>query len=182
MQLDYERLFQEMHPGFFARPYVSALPEEWVYEEMALPLSRFSPDAVSILTPPDVTFGFYQGDRKRLLQAVSEVDPAWAPLYTPDCRVYCAMEGDWIASFCILENMGTRQGLRFAGPGCVGTVPSFRRQGIGLRMVQRVTGILKDEGFDISYIHFTGVSSWYARLGYETVLRWNKRGFLPIKK
>jgi len=178
MRLDYEKLFQEMHPGFFDRPYIAGMDEKNIYEEMILLLAGLDPLAVEIPVPDGITFGFYQGDRKRLLQAVNEVDPDWVPIYKPGCRVYCAMDEDRIASFCMLENMGRHQGLLFAGPGCVGTVPAYRRQGIGLKMVQRVTGILKDEGFDISYIHYTGVARWYARLGYETVLRWNRKGFL----
>ncbi len=62
--------------------------------------------------------------------------------------------------------------IRIAGPGCVGTVLKFRNQGIGLEMVRRVTQLLKEEGYDWSYIHYTGVADWYARLGYERVLRW----------
>ena len=179
MQLDWQNLFLEMHPGFFERPYIAGLPESKIYEEMALPLARFSPDALSIPVPEGISFGFYQGDRTRLLQAVREVDGPWVALFTPETRVYCAMAGDEIASFCMMENMGVHQGVSFAGPGCVGTVPAFRRQGIGLKMIQRATSILKDEGYDISYIHYTGVAPWYARLGYETVLHWNKNGFLP---
>ena len=58
------------------------------------------------------------------------------------------------------------------------TDPAYRRRGIGLEMVRRATGILKEKGYDISYIHYTGVAHWYAKLGYQTVLRWNGNGFL----
>ena len=91
-------------------------------------------------------------------------------------RVYCAFDGDRVASFCLLEDMGTYRGLRVAGPGCVGTLPEYRRRGIGLRMVQNATALLAAEGYDIGYIHYTGVGPWYARLGYRTVLRWNRDG------
>ena len=92
---------------------------------------------------------------------------------------YCAFDGEKVVSFCILDEMGICQGLRIAGPGCVGTVPAYRKKGIGLKMVQNATAILKDRGYDISYIHYTQVGHWYARLGYRTVLRWNCRGILP---
>ena len=53
-----------------------------------------------------------------------------------------------------------------------------RAKGIGLRMVQSATAMLAAEGYDIGYIHYTGVGPWYARLGYRTVLRWNRDGFV----
>ena len=68
--------------------------------------------------------------------------------------------------------------LKVGGPGCVGTVPEFRRKGIGLTMVAKVTEIFADEGFDVSYIHYTGVADWYAKLGYRTFAKWGKSGFI----
>ena len=43
-------------------------------------------------------------------------------------------------------------------------------------MIKHVTQILKDEGYDYSYIHYTGVASWYEKLGYKTSIKWNKNG------
>ena len=40
------------------------------------------------------------------------------------------------------------------------------------------TEMLKDEGYDISYIHYTHLENWYGRLGYKTVVRWNGRGVI----
>ena len=111
-----------------------------------------------------------------LREAVKEVSSNWPEYFTEKSRVYCAMDGDEVASFCLVDDWGTHFGLRVGAPGCVGTVPRYRRRGIGLRMVQLATGILAREGFDLSWIHYTGVAPWYARLGYETVLRWNARG------
>ena len=91
---------------------------------------------------------------------------------------YCAFVDGRVAAFCLVEDMCTFQGLRVGGPGCVGTLPEFRRQGIGLKMVQNATALLRDRGFDLSYIHYTGVASWYAKLGYRTVLRWGREGFV----
>ena len=45
-------------------------------------------------------------------------------------------------------------------------------------MVKNVTRILKEDGYDYSYIHFTGVASWYEKLGYKTSIKWNKHGVL----
>ena len=173
---DYRRLFEDMHPGFFQRPYITALPENAVYEEMALELSSFPPSAL-LPAPEGVSFGFYQGDHEALLRAVNEVEPDWAHLYPAGVRAYCAMAGDAVASFCIVDQMGRWQGMKIGGPGCVGTVPAFRKRGIGLKMVENVTRILRDEGCDLSYIHFTGVAPWYAKLGYRTVLKWTRGGF-----
>jgi len=55
-------------------------------------------------------------------------------------------------------------------PGCVGTVPRFRRQGIGLKMVALACEELRKMGCDTGFIHYTGVAHWYARLGFQTFL------------
>ena len=176
--LDCRQMFEDMHPGFFQREYIASLPPESVFAEMVLDLPGFSPDQKKIPVPEGISFGFYRGSHEKLLEAVASVVASWQPYYRKDARVFCAMNQDQIASFCIVEPMGAWRGLRIGGPGCVGTVPAYRRQGIGLKMVQQVTGILKAEGYDISYIHFTGVASWYSKLGYQTILTWNSRGIL----
>ena len=38
--------------------------------------------------------------------------------------------------------------------------------------------ILKEEGYDYSYIHYTYLAPWYERLGYKTVIKWNRDGIL----
>ena len=87
-----------------------------------------------------------------------------------------------MAVFYTVNDMGTHPyfgyPLKIAGP-CRRSVPAYRKQGIGLEMVRRVTMILKDEGYDLSYIHYTGVPHWYEKLGYRTVLRWTGTGVLP---
>ncbi len=45
-------------------------------------------------------------------------------------------------------------------------------------MVKHVTQILKEEGYDYSYIHYTYLAPWYERLGYKTVIKWNRDGIL----
>ena len=34
------------------------------------------------------------------------------------------------------------------------------------------------EGFDLSYIHYTHLEHWYAKLGYRTILRWDRQGIV----
>ena len=181
-QKDYEALFMEMHPGFFERDYIRSMNEEWTYEEMILWLEEFDPDVYQKTFDSDVSFGIFRGSLKELHAAVEQVIPEWLKLYDEKSRVYCGFIGGKIASFCMIEDMGEHlldgRKVKIGGPGCVGTVPEFRNRGLGLVMVRDVTRILKEEGYDLSYIHYTGVAPWYQKLGYRTILKWNRHGFL----
>ena len=176
--MDYQAFFNQLHPGFFRKAYIRSLPEDAVYREMLLDLRTLDVPMAPVAAPPDVSFRVWDGPRALLLDAVAAVDSTWLQWFREPGRVFCAVRDGEPVSFCMLGAMGSYEGLRIGGPGCVGTVPRARRQGIGLRMVQLGTEILKQEGFDYSYIHYTGVAPWYARLGYRTVLTWNARGFL----
>ena len=178
-RLDYRALFDHLHPGFFDRPFIRNLEAGQVFREMAMLLADFSLDSVSIPVPGHITFGFCKGGGEALRRAVARVDADWPRYFKDDTPTYCAMAGDQIASFCIMTDWGVFDGLKIGGPGCVGTVPEFRRQGIGLRLVQQATALLKEQGYGLSWIHYTGVGSWYAKLGYQTVLRWDREGILP---
>ena len=176
--LDYKAIFGLMHPGFFEQENIRSMPEDLIFEEMVTEL-----DAGTHLPPIDcpreIVFGEYRGDPAQLKDAVASVSEHWLQFFGEDSRVYCALDGGRLASFCLLEDMCRYEGLRIGGPGCVGTVPEYRRRGIGLEMVRRATETLRNEGYDLSWIHYTGVGHWYAKLGYRTVLRWNRKGFLP---
>ena len=174
----YEALFMEMHPGFFEREYIRSINEEWSYEEMILPLDEFDPNAYQKTFDSDISFGIFQGSMDELHAAVNQVIPDWVKLYDGKHRTYCGFVNGKIASFCMISGMGTHSGLKIGGPGCVGPVPEYRNRGVGLVMVRDVTRILKEEGYDLSYIHYTGVAPWYAKLGYKTILKWNKHGIL----
>lgn len=178
MNFDAAELFNAVQPGFFEKEYIRSLPEDEIFEEQILDLRTFSPEAVSISCPSHIRFGLYEGDMAKLHAAVCSVDESWLPYYTEKASIYCAFDGDRVVSFCLLDDFGEYQGLRIGAPGCVGTVPEYRRQGIGLKMVQNATAILKQRGYDLGYIHYTGVGHWYARLGYETLLKWNARGII----
>ena len=176
-KIDGKDLFQALYPNFLEQESIRSLPPDWVYDEQVLDLRTWSPGP-DLPCPEQISFGIWQGDLETIHRSVSQVIPEWVPLYKPSGRVFCATDRGEIASFCLLEEMGEYRGLRVAGPGCVGTVPAYRKMGIGLRMIQLATDILRREGFDLSYIHYTGVPNWYARLGYQTSVRWNSRGII----
>ncbi|MBE5803182.1 MAG: GNAT family N-acetyltransferase [Clostridiales bacterium] len=178
MKTNYADMFHALHPGFFDEGSIRSLPPAYVFEEQILDLRGFSVDDVHIDCPAHITFGCYSGDLEALRSAVGLVDEDWPQYFNEGDRIYCAFDGDEVVSFCNLDAFGEYQRLRIGGPGCVGTIPSHRKQGIGLKMVQNATAILKDEGFDLSYIHYTHVGHWYARLGYKTILRWNSGGII----
>lgn len=174
--MDHKRMFERMHPGFFDDPGIKNMSEDRIFAELIMDLRRSAPEPVPYPCPDHITFGEYRGEREKILEAVSRIDEEWVRYFREGNRVFCAFDGDTIASFCILEDWGMQDDLRIGGPGCVGTLPEYRKKGIGLEMVRRATNMLAEEGFDISWIHYTHLRHWYERLGYETVLRWNCRG------
>ncbi|MCR4886967.1 MAG: GNAT family N-acetyltransferase [Clostridiales bacterium] len=143
-------------------------------EEMTGDLNALLP-ASRLSCPPDVAFGWYDGDTETLQKAVAAVDEDWVQYFSGPENVYCAVKDGQIASFCFAEGRRTcilSTGENNVGiPGCVGTVPAFRRQGIGLKMVAKACEELKTQGCDTAYIHYTGVARWYERLGFATFLR-----------
>lgn len=125
-------------------------------------------------TPPEnVTFGFYSGDRGSLLKAVAEVEDDWVQYFNGG-SIFCAESDGGIASFCFADEDVTcilSDGISKVGSiGCVGTVPRFRKKGIGLKMVSLAAQHLKSRGCGKIFIHYTGVYDWYAKLGFKTVL------------
>jgi len=177
-------LFHSMHPNFFEKEYIQSLSEDWTFDEMLLRLEEFDACKYEKELDASITFGFFEGDRTKLLTVVEQVDSDWIEFFVGEGRVLCAFLDGKVVSFCHVENMGTYsvngQALKIGGPGCVGTLPEYRDKGIGLMMVKKATQILKEEGYDYSYIHYTYVPQWYAKLGYETVLRWTKKGILKM--
>jgi GNAT superfamily N-acetyltransferase len=175
-------LLEGIHPNFFQGENIRNLGEECVFEEMIMPLEHFDADKYNKKLDGTVSFGYYNGEVNELLEAVKKVIPDWVEYYRQETNVYCGYINGNVASFCIVEDMGTHnisgRKIKVGGPGCVGTLPEYRDKGIGLTMVQNVTGILKDRGYDYSYIHYTGVAPWYGKLGYKTLFRWNKYGIL----
>ncbi len=173
-------LFNSIYPDFFSGEDIRSLPEDCVFEEMVLPLKEFDPSIYDKQLGDDVSFGLFHGDFQKLLLAIKKVVPEWVDFFSKEDRVYCGYINGEIASFCMVEDMGTHtitgRTLKVGGPGCVGTIPEYRNRGLGLIMVRNATQLLKDEGFDYSYIHYTGVGPWYGKLGYKTSVIWDKHG------
>ena len=91
--------------------------------------------------------------------------------YFDGVEVFCGYSGGKIASFCILDDDVDclfSDGTRVGSIGCVGTVPPFRRRGIGLKMVELAARELYRRGCDKIFIHYTGVYDWYAKIGFKT--------------
>ena len=174
--IDWEKLANTVMPHFFGGEHVRSLPPEKSYAELAMFLTDYDADRYVLDYPKHITFGEYRGSIDALRACVAKVDEGWLDCYTGKGRYYCAFDGDRVVSFCILDTFGVYDGLTVAGPGCVGTIPEERGHRTGLEMIRRATAILRDEGCDISYIHYTGIDHWYERLGYTTVLRWNSAG------
>ncbi len=176
MTLDYRDLFTVMHPGFFEKPWIRSIDPGEVFSEMILELKETRP-LPPVQTAEGIRYGLLEGDRTGFYEAVERVVPSWVPIYRDSSDpVLCGFENGRVVSFCLLEEMTSYRGLRIGGPGCVGTVPEARGRAVGLRMVQLATEHFRREGYDLSYIHYTGVDHWYARLGYRTVLRWTRDG------
>lgn len=179
--MDYAALFEHLHPDFFDQDYLKSLPEDLIYRECILNLKDWKEKNEENL-PKGTTFGYFKGSLEEIRKAAGRVVADWPEFFNEGDRFYCGFLDGRMASFCMIEDMGTFQTekgiVKIGGPGCVGTLPEYRRRGIGLQMVANVTQILKEEGYDLSYIHYTGVADWYGKLGYHTVLSWNGKGIL----
>ena len=179
---DYENLFDKIKPDFFNRDYIRNRSDDSVFEEMILSLKDFDITKYSKSFGPEISFGYFDGDLADLKNQVKKVDESWTEFFDGSQKIFCGYIDGKVASFCLIEDFGTFEFdgkmAKFGGPGCVGTVPEFRSNGIGLTMVNRATQILKELGYDYSYIHYTGVVGWYAKLGYQTILKWNRNGFV----
>ena len=177
MKYDFPKLFNQMHPDFFSDPDILGLPKDYIFIEMVMDLKNETPAVLPITCPKNISFGIYNGELEKLKNAVALVDNDWVQFFSDKTRVFCAFEENEIAAFCILSDWGNFEGLKIGGPGCVGTIPKYRKQGIGLEMVRQATSILRNENFDLSWIHYTYLEKWYSKVGYHTVLKWNCKGF-----
>lgn len=179
---EYILLLDSIYPNFFEREIVRGLPDELFFNEMILPLNEFDINKYNKKLDDGISFGFYDGDLDELKKNVENVVKYWSQSFNGKHRIYCGYVNGKVASFCLVENKGkyniNGHELKIGGPGCVGTLPEYRNKGIGLTMVKKVTQILKEESYDYSYIHFTGVAPWYEKLGYKISIKWSKNGVI----
>ena len=145
-----------------------------MFVEMALDLNEYQEKLPSVR---DVFFGIYSGDLERIRQIVEKVDKKWCKYFTDNTTIFCGFINKEPASFCIITTMAdsilSDDKFKIGGIACVGTVPEYRKHGIGLKMVDIATLRLKKQGCDIAYIHYTHLEKWYKKLGYETVARFS---------
>ncbi|MBR4671486.1 MAG: GNAT family N-acetyltransferase [Butyrivibrio sp.] len=174
-----KNLFDTLYKDFLSPENLANISSDKTYEEMILMLDSYEENK-ELYIPENIVYDYYKGDFETFLDAVRVVDESWADIYKPGDRIYCGFCGGRVVSFCMIEDMGMyeEEGITYkvGGPGCVGTIPEFRKKGIGLKMIDKATLILKELGYDISYVHYTGVAPWYAKLGYKTIIKWNKEG------
>ncbi len=177
---DYRRVFCSVFPGFFEREDVLGLPHDLVLEELVLDCRKPLPKALEAegKVEGQVTFEEYRGELSALHQAVSLVEPDWVKYFQKGGRFYVAKEQERIVSFCAMSSFGRVEGLLVGGPGCVGTLPLYRKRGIGLEMVRRASRLMAGGAYDLLWIHYTGIGAWYRRLGYQTAVKWNQGGFV----
>lgn len=144
------------------------------FAEMSLPLADYREQTAPI---PGVSFGFYTGEPAPLQALVAQVDDSWCRYYTDTSAAFCAWVDGQVVSFCLVDTDAacilSLPGLRVGSIGCVGTLPAFRGRGIGLRMVDLATQLLRQAGCDKSYISYTAIDHWYARLGYQVFARFS---------
>lgn len=157
--------------GFFREHgYVS----EGQCDEMTQYLSDFNISDYDFRSYDNVHYDWYRGDEQKLLDAVADVAGDWVQYFRGNKNVYCGFCGDDVACFCIIDNnmeCMLSDGENTVGAvGCVGTVHKFRKRGIGIKMVALATDILKNRGAEQSFIHYTGVADWYAKIGYKTLM------------
>ena len=150
--------------------------------EMKMALSDFSEDKIPPC-PQDVKFGYCPEDRRtELREAVKRVHSDWLEYFDLGSPVFTAERDGKLAGFCIVDvNADTiiSTGKNNIGMiGCVGVLPEFRRNGIGLAMVAKAMLDVKNQGCDEAFIHFTYLDWWYGKLGFKTFLHYwfgNKR-------
>ncbi|MBE6888614.1 MAG: GNAT family N-acetyltransferase [Ruminococcaceae bacterium] len=141
--------------------------------EMELPLDGFT--APNAELPQNVDFRFFDGDIKVIRSAVEEVDNEWVQYFNADGRFFCCYADGELASFCIIDEdvrcALSDENSQIGSIGCVGTVPKFRRMGLGLHMVALGAQWLKTHGCNKVFIHYTHLDKWYGKLGAKVFLR-----------
>lgn len=145
--------------------------------EMKLDLHDFILEEQGInLFPNGIEFEYYIGDHNHLLNAVALVDEEWVNYFEDNDLVFVAKKDSEVVGFTILDfndiNVLSTGWNKVGSIGCVGVIPSFREQGIGLALVAHASNELKKHKCDLSFIHYTYLEKWYGKLGYRTFMNY----------
>ena len=135
--------------------------------------------ALDIPKPENVTYRLAKdSDKEDLLKAVQITEPGWTDLYK-DCDddVLLAVCDNKIVAFeMINENGGvftSEKNIKHGCIGCVGTIPEYRRKGIGLDMTAYAVQRLRALGCDKVQLLYLVLDKWYGKLGfYITSTQW----------
>ena len=145
-----------------------------MFVEMALDLNEYQEKLPSI---SGVSFGVYSGDLEKIRRLVEKVDQKWCKYFTDNTTIFCGFINQEPVSFCIITTVAdsilSDDKFKIGGVACVGTLPEYRKRGIGLKMVDMATIYLKSLDCDIAYIHYTHLEKWYKKLGYETIAQFS---------
>lgn len=148
--------------------------EDGVFAEMSLDLMEYQ-SCTKVIN--NIEFTEFKGPESEIKKVVSLVDEQWVQYFDNNASIFCGFYGKQIVSFCIVnmnaDTIISMPGMKVGSIGCVGTTPQFRDKGIGLRMVDLATMILKENGCDKAYISYTHIDKWYAKLGYQTFARFS---------
>lgn len=160
--------------GFFERRGYSA---DWISVNMELRTKAHVPACLALPDAPhDLRFRFaIECDRQPLLQAVSEANAGWVGIFA-SCidPIVLAIQNGRIVGFEIVNPRGGRFGKpgEITGDvGCVGVIPSARRQGIGRQMVAYGVEWLKAQGCDAVELRYVALVDWYERIGFSVKRR-----------
>lgn len=150
---------------------------------MAASLEDFNVSGLDIYpTPEYIRFRYEKpGEHERLERAIEKVDPKWVQYFTepsPKSRMKTLIAEDIrtgaIAGFVTTEPNSAafeHGGLITGTMGCVGVVPEYRREGIGLRMVADGMQRLKEQGDQAVELTYIVLTDWYSRLGLKVCSR-----------
>jgi ribosomal protein S18 acetylase RimI-like enzyme len=161
--------------GFFKNHGYS---ESHITYNMDIDTAGFDYAALDNPKPENITYRFAEkSDMDELLKAVEQVVPEWVGMYREcDDELLLAICDGEIAGFEMLNEYGgvfTKNAEKHGCIGCVGTVPKFRKRGIGLDMTARSVQILKERGCDKVQLLYLVLDKWYGKLGfYITSTQW----------
>ena len=115
--------------------------------------------------------------RDRILEFEQRCFPAWSPFFENALRrsdygkilVACDGEGSVLGSV-LLDHGSPLTWRQHLGDACgalsvLGVQEEIQKRGIGMALASRAMELLRDRGCSRCYIHWTGLTDWYGKLG-----------------